>query len=1114
MAIQTISIFTFYQSSVDGLSTSATFSDEFFLSNNDQNISFILRGANPPTGTNNQVILGATAFDDPDNTTITITGPAHALEYAISDFSLSAGIYTYDVPEDEQAHFNAFIDHLQARRNARLFFTVADTPLLLAFPKAGEPTVHFNPLNTLQPFEGVFYTSGVRTSATWVNIGKNATSDDIPLPDDILVSGMASLDFIQSSNAAVRIRFDSGVGRFTPEFEEKGTLILRDDSTGIDIVQLQDLGGYWSPNTNRYTVNSDDAFSVGSRTSLRNWIETAGNNAAVRVLFVRPKPPISALPRAGSPDVSVNLLSPINVEILATAGSPYVEANVQAHHDLRIRKSAGVPDTSLNVEKQTALTATSARAGLPSASVGLSAPAISFGASAGTPDTSVSAGPTKQFDFTLPITKSGSTFRWADVGLSTGGDDIAVPDAITDTDNSAINYLQFRDNGEVRIRFTDSSGPFNNEFEDEGILYILDETNRTVLLALQGISSYWRPSIFQYRINNDDAVIFGSRTALRTHIDTVGNGAELRFLFLAPSVDLKIAAQAGVPDASMHLLGPELALAASAGTPDVRANVEAHHDIRIRARTGQPAAQVNAKDTINLSAEASAGTPDTQVNVQKQTALSIEVEGDDATAHVRIIAPKLAVNQTTGSPVASAHLVGPVLALRASAGSPDVNFDLPRPSLTFRPRAGTPDAQVNVQKQTDLRARITAGQPVVDAHIVGPPLSMQSSAGTPRTNVNVEGGKNLSVRFNAGQPVADIRLIQPDLSASAIAGVPHANVHLLGHDLSLAASAGTPSIRARLIQPNLSAQVAAGTPDTTVNVKNGVDIAVQAEANPPRASLNVEDQKGLKIQRGAGVPVTSVHLTGPNLSVFATLGEPGASTRLIEPTLEFGAIAGSPDASARIVGPILSIRQVAGSPDTEVSLRHGDLAIDAMADDATGRVNVASGTSIQAIAKAGAPDTNVRVIQPDLEIDRAAGSPTASTSLQAGNIKIGAAAGTPTARGTLFFDGHIQVEAEAGAPSVLANLPRYTDLRVSIQAGMPDSSMHLTIGDLALAAMSGAPDINVNVELPLRPRHPAQEAAAEGQPDGGVYNITVEGQTYSIAAQEGIVWETDATRTG
>ena len=1093
MAIQTISIFTFYQSSVDGLTASATFSDEFFLSNNDQNIAFILRGANPPTGTNNQVILGATAFDDPDNTTITITGPAHALEYAISDFSLSAGVYTYDVPEDEQAHFNAFIDHLQARRNARLFFTVADTPLLLAFPKAGEPTVHFNPLNTLQPFEGVFYTSSVRAAATWVNIGKNATSDDIPLPDDILVSGMASLDFIQSSNAAVRIRFDSGVGRFTPEFEEKGTLILRDDSTGIDIVQLQDLGGYWSPNTNRYTVNSDDAFSVGSRTSLRNWIETAGNNAAVRVLFVRPKPPISALPRAGSPDVSVNLLSPINVEILATAGSPYVEANVQAHHDLRIRTSAGVPDTSLNVEKHTALTATSARAGLPSASVGLSAPAISFGASAGTPDTSVSAGPTKQFDFTLPITKSGSTFRWADVGLSTGGDDIAVPDAITDTDNSAIDYLQFRDNGEVRIHFTDSSGPLSNEFEDEGILYILDETNRTVLLALQGISSYWRPSIFQYRINNDDAVIFGSRTTLRTHIDTIGNGAELRFLFLAPSVDLKIAAQAGAPAASMHLLGPELALAASAGTPDIRANVEAHHDIRIRARTGQPAAQVNAKDTINLSAEASAGTPDTQVNVQKQTALSIEVEGDDATARVRLTAPKLAVRQAAGSPTASAHLVGPALALSASAGSPDVNFDLPRPSLTFRPRAGVPDAQVNVQKQTDLRTRVTAGQPGVDTRIVGPTLSIQFGAGTPRTNVNVEGGKNLSVRFNAGQPVAGIRLIQPDLSTSAIAGVPDANVHLLGHNLSIATSAGTPSIQARLIQPDLSAQATAGLPDTAVNVKNGVDIAVQVEADPPRASFNVEDQKGLKIQRATGVPVTSVHLTGPNLSIFARSDNPGTSIYLIEPTLKFGATAGTPDVSTRVVGPLLSISQAAGSPEVEVGLRHGDLAIDVMADDATGRVNVASGTSIQALARAGVPDANVRVTQPGVEIDRAAGSPEVGTRLESGRVKVGVTAGQPTAMATLFFDGHIQVEADAGVPSALANLNRYTDLRVSLSAGTADGSVHLTIGDLALSVSAGVPDAYAFLPIPDRPRDPVREAGAEGQAESVIYYTSVTG---------------------
>ena len=487
------------------------------------------------------------------------------------------------------------------------------------------------------------------------------------------------------------------------------------------------------------------------------------------------------------PDIRVRVRTPGGTARVALSGPSLrargasgigrARADVESQSTLRVRAASGRGTASANAEKHTRLWFLAA-SGTGTARADVESQTtlrVRAASGAGTASASVRASLSVVAEWTWPISQASAGTTWADIGTQSADDDVAIPSELLLSGGSAeFDEIRVRD-GQVRFYFHGGSGRFTDAFETFGTVLLLDESG-DALAAIRNFGSRWNSGSGQYRLNADTYFTVGTRAGLRSALETLGVGHEIRVVLYEPPPALQIIARAAPGTARTSLEGPSLQILAAGSAGRARLNAEAIPDLRIRVRTplstaranvekqtalraraasGQATGWANAEKFTSLRVRAAAGAGTARADVEKHTDLRIRAASGRGTARADVekqTALRALASSGPGTGRADVESAGE-LRIRAAAGAGTARADVEKQTrLWFSVAAGRGAATANVEKQTGLRAHASAGQGTGRADVESAGeirIRVASGAGTARANVERTQRVTVTASYNA-----------------------------------------------------------------------------------------------------------------------------------------------------------------------------------------------------------------------------------------------------------------------------------------------------------------------------------------------------------------------------
>ena len=553
-------------------------------------------------------------------------------------------------------------------------------------------------------------------------------------------------------------------------------------------------------------------------------------------------------------------------------------------------------------------------------------------ADSGEPSFSSNVLPNTDFTVIRELTTSGAGETWIDIAARGEGDDILLPrNYLANDADGEIDYIRVRDS-QLRLWFDNSPGRFDPFFERRGVIQFIQ--NDTVLAEVSDIRGFWNETNQQYRINSDAPFNIGSRTSLRTTLETQAIGTPVSIRFAFTEIDLASSVSAGIPVRASVLMNTvnrerDISQSLSAGNPTITFNVLGHNDLRADATAGIPSFSENITNYTDIRQDLSTGSPTYFARPDSHTDIRQTL--------------------TTGMPDFSAN-VEETQNLRQSIS------------------AGTPTFSAAIQPFTDLEQDITAGMPSFDSRMPHHTLVSSVSSGIPSITENVQGYTDLRQSISAGMPVASIRLVSLT-------------------DIRETVTAGSPTYFARPdSHTDIRQVITGGLPTAVIDIENQTDIRQDISAGNPlyRAAVEFDTIESI---RSAGQPSASANLLShTDIRQILTAGSPTTYKRIAHSTQDVEIVAGSPTASANVQGHT-DIRQniASGIPNiTDRLILIDSLSISAIAGSPSISFRVEAFKDIDNIGdRSSGNPTFSAAIQPftDLEQDITAGNPSISTNV-------------------------------------------------------------------------------------------------------------------------------------
>ena len=587
-------------------------------------------------------------------------------------------------------------------------------------------------------------------------------------------------------------------------------------------------------------------------------------------------------------------------------------------------------------------------------------------------------------------------------------------------------------------------GRFDSDFELTGEI-ILTQNNRT-LAILNNFHERWKPAgggQGRYDFNDDDDILFGTRTSLNADLSDLTVGA-LITLYIIP----------GAPVA--------LQVNSSAGDPRVTADVARFTDLRPQLSTETPTISSELQYEINVAA--ASGTSVFSANIQKYTDLSKTDSSADPAFH----ATKLV-------------------------------FDLKGGNYA----AGTTNIHSNVQKLTDLRQFIATDAPSISRNVASQKdiSSRAVSAGTASVNSNVEKATAIKLKLVGDEPLIiksqpDIGLIKQTIST----GTPSISITVQSFAVvGLTTSCGIPSVTDEVEKSRrvIRIDIPLGTNDDSLN---WIDIGMRGEGDdlllprdfflsgmegeidylrsrstqlriildgsPGRFSEKFENEGEIWIV-ARGETLVALGNIGDFWNVnnqqyrindnapFTVGSTQSLRTDLVTLPISTGTIitvlfiypeslialsasrsAGNPSLEDTLVNGKISVNVKSQNPSLTSDLKPGDINVHVESDVPSAAGNVESQRDLGVRGDSGIPKLKLRLRSGAVKHTETGAAPNLSVTAQI-TINASISAGAPSDTGNV--DGPvIRTHIIGAAPSLSKSvLSRFTDIRPAIRAPLP-----------------------------------------------------------------------------
>ena len=964
---------------------------------------------------------------------------------------------------------------------------------------AGTPLAQLVDVKPNRDFTVIRELTSTGAGTTWIDIGARGEGDDILFPDNyFLANANGEIDQIRLRTSQTRLWFDESPGRFVPEFENRGVIqFIQND---VVLAEISNIGSYWNDARQQYRINNDNAFNTGTRTSLRQTLETQPIGTPVSIRFAFTELDIAHSVSADTPTITTAIEKDIDVghtivsstptfadgllgftNLIAQegdAGTPTILDGLQGYTDLRLSVAVGTPSISRselfkrfdiaasasggtpaiaqNIQKHTDLRHNADNTGQPSAEIDLQ----------GYTDLRQSAvarvptfGATLLFESTLDLTLSvgtpnvfaASLVKFTDLDHDAASGTPSAQGNITGYTDLTLYVLEEVDEGlshTETFTFAISAPGFHQsnpitlpeEFFDESMSYMADNTT---------IFSF--TSLFQLQTNSADIAL--KSEVLDELTVTIYDAADT-----STPVAVMVDFTEGSTSASHRIYN---ALSDDNFEVGTRASLEA-------------AFRAGTSFVIELSAGGAEEVQNVTANLQGYTDLRQSASTGTPVVNLSRLVPTMQMIEIdSGTPSFSAALEKQTeIRHSASAVDPELISILQRYDLGQRVVASTPIFEPDITKYTDLRQSANAGMPSAVLELTKPAIQLAQSAGTPTFAGDVQ--KHTELRFSAGADAADIpraKLQGIEIEVSVQSGLPSLEESTLQRftDLRQSSRTGNPSLIARHIHGVHSVDLDVGVPSYSSNVQYYRDLRHSASAGTPHivsrlislpldlsASTDtptiesrVEKTTDLRVAANAGAPITRFKLVGIDIELAIGTSSPTLISNLQNFTdLEITTDAGIPSASARHIHGVHGVDLDGGVPSHSINVQyHRNLRHSA--------------------AAAGTPQLDAALAQLTLAHEGLrAGTPTISINVaNQTNLKAVAARTVPPRISAFLERSSIEIDLDAGTPSAEINLDKVTDLRQRIVGVAPQlTNADLDQGTLRSNISSGMPIARFNLE--------------------------------------------------
>ena len=302
-------------------------------------------------------------FVNASDVSITIrwgTNDVNSFTLDFADYGDRSNPYTLIPPSnsDDRTGLQAFYNFVRLG-GRRATFEIENNPRITTLgisAQSGTGTGEVGVLESDRAFswEWDIATAQAETSR-WADIGLKNDTDDITIPDGFLrESGAGSFNRIRSRANQLRISLVGTSPRFSPAFENQGTIWIQNAATGENLAVIKNIASFWNNANNQYRINSDTPFISGSRSTLRTAISNVGVGEPIRFVLSKPPDGLEIYSASELGTASVGLSAP-NLEISPRSEPGTGLVNVEKIPDLRIRARSGVPIVSGKVFQPTNL---------------------------------------------------------------------------------------------------------------------------------------------------------------------------------------------------------------------------------------------------------------------------------------------------------------------------------------------------------------------------------------------------------------------------------------------------------------------------------------------------------------------------------------------------------------------------------------------------------------------------------------------------------------------------------------------------------------------------------------------------------------------------------------